>query len=260
MLRRSPSMIELKIPAWAAKNGQSFEYQVRRSAKAKRTRIVITSEKVEVVAPFDVPESRIQAFIAAEQEWIEKALNRVRSRSAGAGCLGLAPADYSEGVNVPYLGRMLPLTIAKTTTNRLRVELHGLEHFTVYVPQHLIGDPSEHIRAGLASWMRHQARQHAQALIAKHAGKFGLYPRQLRIKTLKSRWGSCGPNNDINLNWLLMLAPADMLEYVVVHELCHIRHKNHSPAFWALVAAHMPDYPQRRQWLKQHGAGVMRGL
>jgi len=260
LLRCSPSMIELITPAWAAGSGQTFELQVRRSAKAKRTRIVVTSEKVEVVAPLDVSASRIQAFIAAEQDWIEKALKRVRSRSAGAGSPGLAPSDYRDGVKVPYLGHMLPLTIAKATTKTLRIELHGLERFTAHVPHNLIGDQSNHIRAGLESWMKHQARQRAQALIAKHADKFSLYPRQLRIKTLRSRWGSCGPNNDINLNWLLMLAPAEMLEYVVVHELCHIRHKNHSPAFWSLVAAHMPEYPLRRQWLKQHGAGVMRGL
>jgi predicted metal-dependent hydrolase len=82
----------------------------------------------------------------------------------------------------------------------------------------------------------------------------------LRIKTQKSRWGSCGPNNDINLNWLLMLAPAAALEYVVVHELCHIKHKNHSAAFWQLVAEHLPNYQQQRHWLKQHGARVMQGL
>jgi predicted metal-dependent hydrolase len=97
-------------------------------------------------------------------------------------------------------------------------------------------------------------------MIDKHSPKHQLYPRSLCIKTQKTRWGSCGPNNDINLNWLLMLAPPVVLEYVVVHELCHIQHKNHSKDFWLLVAKHMPDYLTHRRWLKANGASLMRGL
>jgi len=108
--------------------------------------------------------------------------------------------------------------------------------------------------------MKQQARQQAAWLIEKHTAKHHLIPRGLRIKTLKSRWGSCGPHNDINLNWLLMLAPPVIFEYVVIHELCHIKHKNHSKEFWHLVADHMPDYLQHRQWLKQHGSSLMQGL
>ena len=85
-------------------------------------------------------------------------------------------------------------------------------------------------------------------------------PRSLKIKTQKSRWGSCGPNNDINMNWLLMLAPPEAMEYVVVHELCHIIHKNHSKDFWGLVAEHLPAYQQQRLWLKQQGVSLMKGL
>ena len=108
--------------------------------------------------------------------------------------------------------------------------------------------------------MKNQARLQANFLIEKHGGSLALYPRSLKIKTQKSRWGSCGPNNDINLNWLLMLAPPSALEYVIVHELCHIKHKNHSRDFWDLVTQHFPDYREQRRWLKQHGASLMKGL
>ena len=108
--------------------------------------------------------------------------------------------------------------------------------------------------------MKQQARRMALELIEKHCQTHNLLPRNLRIKTQKSRWGSCGPKNDINLNWLLVLAPPLILEYVVVHELCHIKHKNHSKEFWSLVADHMPNFLQHRHWLKQHGAHLMQGL
>jgi predicted metal-dependent hydrolase len=74
---------------------------------------------------------------------------------------------------------------------------------------------------------------------------------------MKTRWGSCGPRNDININWLLAFAPETVLEYVVVHELCHIRERNHSMAFWSLVAKHLSNYAQERRWLHAHGAGLM---
>ena len=85
-------------------------------------------------------------------------------------------------------------------------------------------------------------------------------PRTLNIKNQKSRWGSCGIHNDIQINALLIIAPPAVLEYVVVHELCHIQICNHSPQFWALVADHLPDYKTPHHWLKQHGNRLMQGF
>jgi predicted metal-dependent hydrolase len=103
-------------------------------------------------------------------------------------------------------------------------------------------------------WLRGQAT----LLAGRHAPRFGLAPRGIRVKRMKTRWGSCGPRGDININWLLALAPEPVLEYVVVHELCHIRERNHSPAFWSLVAQHLPGYAEERRWLKSHGGELMR--
>jgi predicted metal-dependent hydrolase len=75
---------------------------------------------------------------------------------------------------------------------------------------------------------------------------------------MTTRWGSCGPKGDININWLLALAPESVLEYVVVHEICHLRERNHSAAFWALVAQHLPHYAKERAWVKAHGGALMR--
>lgn len=235
-----------------------ISYQLRRSERAQKTRIVVSADKIEVVAPLKVSEQRVKAFVNAQQEWIRKALKRVQLRAQSV--KSLAPARYAEGTHVPYLGRSLPLSIQATPARRLKVALSADTHFVVHVPDAAISDSSEPIRQALQHWMKQQARLHAQHYIEQHGPKYGLLPRSLRIKTQKSRWGSCGPNNDINLNWLLMLAPPVIMEYVVVHELCHIRHKNHSQDFWQLVAEHMPDYLQHRKWLKQHGANLMRGL
>ncbi|MDD5272957.1 MAG: M48 family metallopeptidase, partial [Methylovulum sp.] len=100
-------------------------------------------------------------------------------------------------------------------------------------------------------------RSQVMQLTHQHGAKRQLLPRSVIIKTQKSRWGSCGIHNDININWLLIMAPPEVLEYVVVHELCHIQVRNHSAQFWALVAEHLPDYQSPRQWLKQQGGDLM---
>jgi predicted metal-dependent hydrolase len=95
--------------------------------------------------------------------------------------------------------------------------------------------------------------------LAQHHGQvLGLLPREIRIKRMQTRWGSCGPRNDINLNWLLAFTPPSVLEYVVVHELCHIRHRNHSRDYWDLVSRHLPNWSQERRWLKAQGGELLR--
>ena len=77
---------------------------------------------------------------------------------------------------------------------------------------------------------------------------------RLSIRGQKTRWGSCSSRGTLSFNWKLMLAPPEILDYVIVHELCHLTHMNHSPAFWALVASVLPDYRERRRWLRENGA------
>ena len=234
-----------------------LQYQLRRSERAKKTRIIVTAEKIEVVAPSKISERRIQAFVTAQQAWIIDAVKRVQHRAQTSH--SLAPTTYIEGAKIPFQGQQIPLTIKATTAKRLRVQLTD-QHFVVYLPCSQAESSSERIKIALESWMKQRTRQLALQLIDKHSPKHQLFPRNLRIKTQKTRWGSCGPRNDINLNWLLLLAPPVIMEYVVIHELCHIKHKNHSQDFWQLVAAHMPNYLQHRRWLKQHGTSLMRGL
>ncbi len=236
----------------------TLRYAVRRSDRAKKTRIVVSAHNIEVVAPPGVSELRIKAFVEAQQDWIRETLKRLQQRANPIN--RLAPTHYADGVKVPYQGQCIPLTIKPTTGKTLRLQLLPEPQFLLYMPPACLDNSSALIKRCLEAWMKQQTKHHALQLIAKHGQKYQLTPRNLRIKTLKSRWGSCGPQNDINLNWLLMLAPPVILEYVVVHELCHIKHKNHSAAFWQLVGEHLPDYLQHRQWLKQNGASLMQGL
>ena len=104
---------------------------------------------------------------------------------------------------------------------------------------------------------RGKAAEYIPQRCAYYAGILGVSYGRISIREQKTRWGSCSAKKNLNFNWKLMLAPPDVLDYVVVHELCHLIHLDHSPAFWALVGSVLPDYRARRRWLKEHGDELM---
>ena len=100
---------------------------------------------------------------------------------------------------------------------------------------------------------RARARAHLQELAMDEASRLGVSFRRVAIRDQRTRWGSCSSRGTLSFNWRLVLAPLEVAEYVVVHELCHLREPNHSPRFWQLVATARPGYPEQRRWLGDHG-------
>jgi len=209
-----------------------------------------------VVAPTHVAERHIHQFVQAKQQWIEQALAKIEAKQ---GQQSLAPAVYRHGVDIPYQGATYKLTVRTSGVTAITIAFD--QELIAYMPEALaLKEHSAELKTALTQWMKQQAQQQVERLVKQHGAARQLFPQAVRIKTQKSRWGSCGIHNDININWLLIIAPPDVLEYVVVHELCHIKIRNHSAHFWALVAEHLPDYQSRRRWLKQHGSRLMQGL
>lgn len=235
-----------------------FSYNIRRSQRTKKTRIIVSIDKIEVVAPFLVSARKIHKFVESQQDWILSAADKIELKKKAV--KKLAPEKYVNGVSVPYLGKSHKLWIKQSLSNNVKI-LNKNNDLTIYLPEKYIGtDNNEFIKQALSDWMKKQMLNEVECLVQFHAKQFSLYPRYIRIKTQKSRWGSCGIHNDINLNWLLILAPPEVMEYVVVHELCHIKERNHSDRFWQLVKAHMHDYQVHRKWLKKNGSSLMQGL
>ena len=104
---------------------------------------------------------------------------------------------------------------------------------------------------------RTAARELASALVDEEVDRLGVAYSRVRIGDQRTLWGSCSPGGSISFNWRLVLAPLKVFDYVVVHELCHLRVPNHSPAFWALVERHRPDWRASRRWLREHGPELL---
>jgi predicted metal-dependent hydrolase len=113
-------------------------------------------------------------------------------------------------------------------------------------------------RTDLARWYRAQARQAVTESVERESARLGIGGwRRLRIGDQRTRWGSCSARGTLSFSWRLVMAPHEVLSYVVVHELCHIRHLNHSPAFWRLVADACPGHRDVQAWLRRHGGELL---
>ncbi len=234
----------------------SFVYSIRRSQRAKKTRIIVTAEKIEVVAPLKVSERKIHAFVRSQQEWVVSAADKVEKKRQAIKKQG--PGNYVNGVSIPYKGQETRIWLKPIESNKLSIEFNE-QGINIYLACHLQED-SDFIKQALIDWLRKQALKSVDKYVELHSSTNNLLPRFIRVKSQKSRWGSCGIHNDININWLLVLAPPEVMEYVVVHELCHIKQRNHSARFWHLVEECLPGYQQQRNWLKRNGSSLMQGL
>ena len=226
--------------------------KIRRSAKAKHLRLAVKPGLIELVLPRGVAEAQALAFLDKHRAWAEGKLLELNDRASQ-----MPPkSQFASSSTLPWRGKEIPLIIREAPGARVRVVVD--DAVQIMLPVGLSETRDEVALRAFYLWVCRWLLTRVAVLAERHAPRHNLHPRDIRIKRMKTRWGSCGPRNDININWLLALAPESVLEYVVVHELCHIAERNHAPAFWSLVAQHLPHYAEERSWLKLHGAELMR--
>ncbi|MDP1809036.1 MAG: SprT family zinc-dependent metalloprotease [Actinomycetota bacterium] len=223
-----------------------IEYQLERSSKRRRTiAIHIKNGEVVVRAPQRAARARIDEIVAGKAAWIAKQLLENEARDL------LTARGYTDGELFKFLGRDYPLTVNETAAKRIKPATFAGGCIAVGIPTGQSGEErSEWARESLTRWYRPRAKSHITKQVSRWAATTGLVPKLVRVKDLKRSWGICTQEN-ISLSWRLIMAPAPLIEYVVIHELCHLKHKNHSPAFYATLASFMPDYKERRRALKQ---------
>lgn len=238
----------------ALRQDYPFPLCFRRSVRARRLRLTVKTAGVECVMPLACSEAQARAFIHRHRLWL---LAKYREAVEKAPRLTfwqeLAAGDEPM---LPFQGRDMAFRIIGSPGARCRLYFAD-NAFHLHLPDRHREVWSALSERSLFSWGRSWLSEQAAQILDQHQRTASLQARRLRIKRMRSRWGSCGMRNDINLNWLLMFVPPSVLEYVVVHELCHTRHRDHSARFWALVAEHLPAYRRERQWLKTHGRSLM---
>ena len=203
--------------------------KLRRSARAKRVSIKMSpSNAIELILPFHASEKDAVAFLVSKEEWVRKTSEKIKSK-------GTKNTVFDE--NTTFKSRTFRLKIVKGNRHDIGIHLSdGL--LSITYPANLpVTHPGvqDGIRYGIEEGLRLEAKSFLPGRLARLARRHGFSFNKVTIKNLKSRWGSCSGRNNINLNLHLMRLPDELIDYVLLHELCHTVEKNHGPRFWSLL-------------------------
>jgi predicted metal-dependent hydrolase len=228
----------------------SIPYRIRRSERARRARILVDGDGVEVVVPRRFPLRDVEPFVEEKRAWIERTLRRLSEAESE-----LAPARLEHGGRVPYLGESLRLAVRLEPGRHHEHVARRGEELSVALPgaagQLLPAEGA--LREALERWYRRRARAEVAPRLAAACARAGTGYTRLQIRGQRTRWASCSSSGAMSFNWRLLLAPPEILDYVVEHEVAHLELLDHSPRFWRLLASRCPDWREREAWLRRHG-------
>lgn len=225
-------------------------YYIRFSARARRLQMRMKEKKLEVVVPHGTGSSIIRAFVDKSRSWIKKQyLAQQQNKYL------FWPENFAPGETVSILGekKILDLKLfdscsANICGQRLVVSVNG---------NIAINMLNASIRTEVIAHLKKMAQFYVEDYAQKIGRQLNRWPKSVRIRETHSRWGSCGIHQDIYINWVLILAPEQVLRYVVVHECCHLFYRSHGVRFWQKVESIMPEYKEAESWLRRYGAYLM---
>lgn len=227
--------------------GIDIPYRIKRSTRAKRARIQVSAaDGIVVILPPGYYTAHAGDVLNENSAWVVKQYCKLRDK----------PRVYPEfsfksGSFLPYLGRLHRLAVNVGNGNSARVIRNDGE-IVVILPPGLYGDVSR-IREILRRWYRGQAHREIIPRVCSYAQLLSVGFNRIAIKDQRTVWGSCSRKGNLNFNYRLVMAPEKVLEYIIVHELSHLKEPNHSPRFWKVVESVMPDYRAVRKWIKEYG-------
>jgi predicted metal-dependent hydrolase len=224
-------------------------YEISRSDRRRTVAITVRPDQsVRVAAPKGLRRTRIAPVVLRKAEWIVKCWEQ-NNRAYRT-----TKKSYVSGESLKYLGRQYPVKICRGDAERGRASVGLLRgRFVVTVAADLDADERHKAsRAALISWYREHATQQIVPITEGLAPKLGVSYATLEIRDFAKRWGSTG-GGVVRINWRIVMAPRKLVEYVVAHELCHLRHHDHSTAFWRMLASFMPDHVERCEKLARLG-------
>lgn len=223
---------------------RGYVAEVIRTARVKTACLQVEDGAVSIVVPSELPSERIEKILKEKSRWIKEKLYLHQQ------ALPASTKEFINGEAFTYLGRNYRLKIEAGPFQPVKLKQGRL---IVTLPKSTA--TPELIRSALVRWYRQQALQRFTEKVERYAKVIGVQPASVGVKTFKSRWGSCNVKGEILFHWKVIFAPHRIVDYVVVHELCHLKHHDHSQAFWKSVERVVPDYLECKEWLKKNGAG-----
>ena len=217
-----------------------MQIQIDKLIRSKRKTIALIIERdgsLIVRAPMRASHVLIEQFLQQKTDWITRTREKLKSIEP------TSARRYVDDETFLFLGSSFdlelvgpqrpPLQFDGGFTFSLAAQKNGEQFFT--------------------RWYKERAEEVIAKRVQEYARQYGFAPKQVKITSAKTRWGSCSPNGTLNFTWRLVMAPLDVIDYVVVHELAHLRVKNHSGKFWKVVESMDPEYRKKRKWLRENG-------
>lgn len=219
---------------------QYVEYELRRSRR-RTIGLMIDERGLAVTAPKWASTADIETALRQRRDWVVRKLVEWREYAARRARLEVR---WEHGAPLPFLGQTL--AIALDPEHRGPVARFG-DDLRVSLPP---GAGADQIRDSVQGWIQRQAREIFAARIEHFSQRLGVVPKRWGLSSARTRWGSCGADGSIRLNWRLMHFPAEIVDYVVCHELAHLKELNHGPDFWRTVGELFPAYERARDYLR----------
>lgn len=203
---------------------------------------------ITVTAPIGTTEDEILKKVESKGSWLIQKIYSFKH-------MNYIPIerDFVNGESFMYLGRNYSLQIELNSESGLRGKKPEVKLYRGKFIVKANNKNEEDIKKAMEQWYRNRAKEVIETRVKYYQRFFNIEPMDIRIKEQKKRWGSCTSKNELLFNWRCIMAKSNALDYIVVHEMCHMYHKDHSKEFWELVASVLPDYELRKEWLRNYG-------
>lgn len=229
------------------KQSNDISYQIVRSRRATADIVIERDGSILVRAPESIPDERIEDMVEAKRYWIYKNLAEWRDLNATR-----VLREYRNGEGFLYLGRSYRLLLVANQTEPLL-----LKNGRFCLRRDLVDEGAiEAAKNAFRDYYIARGSERITQRLNYFAPKVGVTLHAIDVRELGNRWASCSPNGNLAFHWKCMMAPQTIIDYIVVHELCHFHHLDHTDAFWNEVDKVIPNYSERKEWLRVNGAGL----
>lgn len=231
----------------------TIHFNVKKSDQRETVGIAVDpKDGVIVTVPEGVTDDKINEIVKKRAGWIIEKQEEIKEINGPP-----LEKEFLSGEKLPYLGRRYRLKLINNDNTGYNVVLkYG--KFSVKIPTDLNGsEQRKMVRDNLLQWYYEHAESKLKERVKRYKHQVGVEPNSVKVKHQQKRWGSCTKNKELLYNWRIIMAPMSIVDYIVVHELCHLKEKNHTDRFWRMVKSVIPDYQDRKEWLRVNGPSLV---
>ncbi|TAL25958.1 MAG: M48 family peptidase [Nitrospirae bacterium] len=227
---------------------RKIKFNIKRGRRKKTVALQIQpNSTVVVLSPYFLDKDKIKEIVRKRAGWIMQKQEKIKKLNAE-----MPVKEFVSGESFPYLGREYRLKIIKAKDEKCdSCKLMSGRFYVEINNKFSDRAASKVVKEKLLEWYVERAKEKIIERTQRYSKLIGIAPGNIIIRNQEKRWGSCSHSGALRFNWKVIMAPLSVLDYVIVHELCHLIHRNHSADFWHKVSSFIPDYKKKREWLKE---------